>query len=1238
MSGASIPSYLISAIVSTYNSGRFLRGCLEDLLSQTIASRLEIIVVDSGSTENEGAIVREFQRTHPNIAYLRTETRETVYAAWNRGIRAAHGRYLTNANTDDRHRKDAFEIMCGALDDHPEIALAYADLIVTECENETFDRHTKSDEYAWSDWSRNMLLDKGCFIGPQPVWRRAVHDIYGFFDESLTVSGDYEFWLRISQTFDFMHIKIPLGLYLKSPYSIEHSNEKTKEMEDYRVISMYRTAAEEGTLVKFRPLEKADHGNGPDFSFSAPYMSCADHDLLQNENREGAVKFMTGKILRQTDWWVQRTAWIEDDLSIYDKKLASVKLSGLSSYDFDTSIVIAVPGLCGPSRFKDFWDRMTLHTVTGHETIFVVEKGSPALSFLPERGADISLVTIGPGCSLAEAFNHGITASRGKNIVAICAGVKVTGGWLDAMLECLESTGEECIVGAMLGGAQGIQGSQDYLEEGFQGIDEFALFFSERNRFRRIETSKMSGLCMLFRRSLPEKIGLFDADLNTAEFSSDFCLRASLRGFRSFFAAVFLDAAEVEWNTAPKAFLSDKWSGLSALSELGKKLIALQILELSDTFFQKGKTGKYVEALSECIKSLPYNKELYYRLALYLLDSGQYKAGINLLDTMTVGMFDARRLELMGYCKEGINIDDEAVQCTDRILSSGNKSVRALNLKGRLALKRSGHDEAERFFVAAMDADRSDGEAYSNLGMLLCERGELDKGYGLAERGFILSPLVRRIAGNYRSAINLTGRLERAEDIVRNARRIFYNNRNLLAFHIDLLLRRNKHGLAMDEIENLLVDNYYENEMISMGLRIRKQIGPKNITGNPGKRKTLSLCMIVKNEEMNIGRCLNSIKSVADEIIVVDTGSSDRTKAIAEVFGAKVFDFGWNDNFSDARNCSLSFARGDYIFVLDADEVISKRDFNVLEAMLLNDGDLAYQFVTRNYVSNINLFGWQPNDGWYKEEAGTGWFPTLKVRLFPNDERIFFKHPVHELVEDSLKDIGCRMEIADLPVHHYGFVDSGQEQNKSLLYYRYGKSKLEKEPENVNAMIELALIAAGLRKYEEAKGLFERILILAPDMVYAYCNLVAICLKTGSYKEALAAAKKGINLASGHKEMIVNYALAELHAGDDGLDGVISIVDKAFKENPDYPNFHLMLSALFYITRNREAGLEHARLFNGSGLNYASQFHAFAESLLSAGRPDYAGALLFAIVDNGDADDRVKELLTKCGRETDGTC
>jgi glycosyltransferase involved in cell wall biosynthesis len=232
--------FKVSAIVSAYNSERFIRGCLEDLVKQTLYEKgeLEIVVIDSGSQENESTIANEYQQKYNSIRYICTPERETVYAAWNRGIKAARGEYITNANTDDRHCKNAFEKMSSILDHNPDIGLVYADSIITATENQTFERHTAVGVLRQSDYSRELLA-LTCFIGPQPIWRKSLHDRYGYFDEFLTSSGDWEFWLRIAQGTKMLHIPEILGLYLDSPQSAEHRNAEKKTREDYWIYQEY---------------------------------------------------------------------------------------------------------------------------------------------------------------------------------------------------------------------------------------------------------------------------------------------------------------------------------------------------------------------------------------------------------------------------------------------------------------------------------------------------------------------------------------------------------------------------------------------------------------------------------------------------------------------------------------------------------------------------------------------------------------------------------------------------------------------------------------------------------------------------------------------------------------------------------------------------------------------------------------------------------------------------------------
>jgi glycosyltransferase involved in cell wall biosynthesis len=207
-----------------------MRGCLEDLTAQTLGDRLEIIVVDSASPQNERAIVEEFQQRHRNIVYVRTEERETLFKAWNRAIKIARGKYLTNANTDDRHVPDALEKLSRALDGHPEAGVAYAGVDITLMENGRPGGTPLIGCFKARKFNRRRLF-WDCLPGPQPMWRRELHDRFGLFDESFVAAGDYEFWLRLSGDVRFLHIPEVLGLYLKSPTSIMHSNAAINDQE-----------------------------------------------------------------------------------------------------------------------------------------------------------------------------------------------------------------------------------------------------------------------------------------------------------------------------------------------------------------------------------------------------------------------------------------------------------------------------------------------------------------------------------------------------------------------------------------------------------------------------------------------------------------------------------------------------------------------------------------------------------------------------------------------------------------------------------------------------------------------------------------------------------------------------------------------------------------------------------------------------------------------------------------------
>ena len=230
MSEPALPPVSVTAIVSTYNAERWMRGCLEDLLAQTLADQLEIIVVDSASTQNERAIVEEFQRRHPCLVYLRTPQRETLYAAWNRAIGLARGRYLTNANTDDRHAPEALATLAGTLDRHPQAGVAYASTATTRTPDSRFGEAPVTGQFKASRFDRRRLF-WDCLPGPQPMWRRSLHDRFGLFDGSLVSAGDYEFWLRISGEVSFLHLPQVLGLVYQSAATLSTQDRELTQRE-----------------------------------------------------------------------------------------------------------------------------------------------------------------------------------------------------------------------------------------------------------------------------------------------------------------------------------------------------------------------------------------------------------------------------------------------------------------------------------------------------------------------------------------------------------------------------------------------------------------------------------------------------------------------------------------------------------------------------------------------------------------------------------------------------------------------------------------------------------------------------------------------------------------------------------------------------------------------------------------------------------------------------------------------
>jgi glycosyltransferase involved in cell wall biosynthesis len=267
----------------------------------------------------------------------------------------------------------------------------------------------------------------------------------------------------------------------------------------------------------------------------------------------------------------------------------------------------------------------------------------------------------------------------------------------------------------------------------------------------------------------------------------------------------------------------------------------------------------------------------------------------------------------------------------------------------------------------------------------------------------------------------------------------------------------------------------------------------------------LSLAMIVKNESRCLARCLESVKTITDEIVVADTGSSDGTPGIARGFGATVVDFPWGGDFAAARNFAISKTSGDWILALDADEWAEKSLANEIREFVRGQPAVGQLKIVSDFRRGDRVMRSQ----------------CFVARLFPRGG--YFEGRIHEQVISPLPRRRLRGEL-----WHDGYLERTKgERNLTLLL-----AELEKAPDNVYFLFQIALEYNTLNRPEKA---FE-------------------CLQ-----KAFALAKPG-DPSAPNIAVDFLYTIMELKRYADGL----PVMAKAEKYYDDFPDFFLV-RGLFYM-------------------------------------------------------------------------
>lgn len=267
----------------------------------------------------------------------------------------------------------------------------------------------------------------------------------------------------------------------------------------------------------------------------------------------------------------------------------------------------------------------------------------------------------------------------------------------------------------------------------------------------------------------------------------------------------------------------------------------------------------------------------------------------------------------------------------------------------------------------------------------------------------------------------------------------------------------------------------------------------------------VSLCLMVKNEEQHLARCLESVKDLASEIIVVDTGSTDGTPKIASSYRARVipFDFTFVD-FAAARNYALENASRRWALMLDADEVLDAAGRPLIEVLVARNENKGYFFERHNHWSKSK----SPNVDYV-------------VRLFPNKPAYRYRGRVHETIDASILSGGGRLERTNIRIDHYFSIEPEARRKKNTRYIEILKEEIEADPSDDSRLDFLAAEYHQLEMFEEATEIAERIVRARPLDARAHLFVGVYHLL---YKPDLVKARADFNEAL---RLRPNYAEAE---------------------------------------------------------------------------------------------------------------
>jgi glycosyltransferase involved in cell wall biosynthesis len=260
----------------------------------------------------------------------------------------------------------------------------------------------------------------------------------------------------------------------------------------------------------------------------------------------------------------------------------------------------------------------------------------------------------------------------------------------------------------------------------------------------------------------------------------------------------------------------------------------------------------------------------------------------------------------------------------------------------------------------------------------------------------------------------------------------------------------------------------------------------------------LTVAMIVKNEEQFIKKVIQNVQPVADEIVITDTGSTDKTLDIIKKFKVRLLHYKWDGDEAKARNFCLSQCKKDWILCIDADEFIDKNNYPEICKLISNkDRYIAYRIVLRHYfdpqINFKNLYQWK----------GSYILHTI-IRIFKNKEGIFFSKPLYTSVDESLRDRLDEIGNTNIVFHHLDILRNKQKKiEKAKWFYSSVFDNFKKSPNEPEVNYIVAHYWSLHGEFKRAIKYYKKTLRLNPEYIKAKLGLGLSYIMSGEEEKGL---------------------------------------------------------------------------------------------------------------------------------------